>query len=79
MREGRVKYMRSFQEFGSPLNIDGEKFNDITDRYIEQRVIVTKYQRKVNDYIETVSKNSLVKTQMFSEELANESFNELVI
>lgn len=23
LREGRVKYIRSFMEFGAPLNIDG--------------------------------------------------------
>jgi hypothetical protein len=43
LQEGKVRYMRSFMDFGSPLDIDGKKYNDITDRYLEQRDIVTEY------------------------------------
>lgn len=37
LEEGKVRYMRTFLDFGSPLDIDGQKYNDITDRYLEQR------------------------------------------
>lgn len=43
LAEGKVRYMRSFMNFGSPLHIDGKKYRDITDRYLEQRDIVVQY------------------------------------
>lgn len=33
---GSVKYIRSFIVFGAPLNIDGIRFNDVTDRPAKQ-------------------------------------------
>ena len=33
---GSVKYIRSFIVFGAPLNIDGIRFNDVTDRTAKQ-------------------------------------------
>lgn len=41
LREGKVKYIRSFMEFGAPLNIDGQEFKDITDNFSEQKKIIT--------------------------------------
>ena len=35
LAEGKVRYMRSFMDFGSPLHIDGVKYRDITDRYLD--------------------------------------------
>ena len=40
---GKVQYMRSFINFGGPLNIDGVRYNDITDRYTDQ-------QKKIADF-----------------------------
>lgn len=68
---GKVVYMRSFMDFGSPFTHDGEEFKDITDRYKEQRAIVTKFQEKVLKYVEDNNKYSSVETDMFSEDLAN--------
>jgi hypothetical protein len=30
---GKVTFMRSILNFGAPLNINGERYNDVTDRY----------------------------------------------
>lgn len=63
--------MRSFMDFGSPFSHDGKNFTDITDRYSEQREIVTNYQEKVLEFVETNNKYSSIEVVMFSEELAN--------
>ena len=40
---GKVQYMRSFMDFGSPFEYEDKNFIDITDRYPEQREIITTF------------------------------------
>lgn len=42
-KTGEVQFMRMFIKFGAPLDIDGTRYNDITDKYRDQRVKVSKF------------------------------------
>ena len=81
LREGKVKYIRSFMEFGAPLFIDGVEYKDITDRFSDQKKIIYNYQKKVQDKVREIRdySYSLIKPDMWSEALMNEDFLQMAM
>ena len=43
MGTGKVFFIRSFIYFGAPLDIDGIRYNDVTDRNTEQVVHIQNF------------------------------------
>lgn len=48
---GKVLFMRSFLNFGAPLEIDGVRYNDAADRTLDQRVLVADHHKEINLYL----------------------------
>jgi hypothetical protein len=63
--------MRSLLNFGAPLEIEGVRYNDATDRTLEQRILVADHHREINTYMK--EQHDLnpdgVFAQIFSEEV----------
>ena len=49
--EGKLLFMRSFLNFGAPLEIDGVRYNDASDRVEEQQLVVADHHREINKYM----------------------------
>lgn len=64
--KGRVLYMRSFVHFAGPLDIDGKRYNDLTDGYKEQKKKIADFQIAVKDEIVKEDADSPIKTMFFS-------------
>ena len=67
-----MTYMRSFLNFGAPLEINGVRYNDATDRTDEQRVVVADHHRAINVFLkeqQAESDQEGVSAQIFSEEV----------
>ena len=78
---GNVTYMRSFLNFGAPLEINGVRYNDATDRTDEQRVVVADHHRAINVFLkeqQAESDQEGVSAQIFSEEVLQQEFDILV-
>ena len=43
LAEGKIRYMRTFMDFGAPLDVNGIKYKEIGDRYTEQMKVITEY------------------------------------
>lgn len=44
--------MRLIVQFGGPLDIDGVRYNDITDQYKNQSELVLNFQMEIKEFIQ---------------------------
>lgn len=67
-------------DFGAPLDINGEKYTDISDRYVDQVNHVTNYQKQIRAKVKEVREftYSVIRPEIYSEPLRNEEFNDLI-
>ena len=70
-----MQYLRSFINFGAPLNYDGVRYEDSGDRYRDQLKHVSNFQVNIKDYIDKMQEEMTYldhTTIIFSEEVVNE-------
>ena len=54
----KVQYLRSVLHFGGPLNVNGIRYNDISDRSVEQQDYVISFLGEIDTFIEEKSKTT---------------------
>ena len=64
---GEVNYMLSNVQFGAPLDYDGIRYNDLTDRRKEQRAIADKFQKDMFNKIKEIQDEDGVNAIIFSD------------
>jgi hypothetical protein len=69
---GKQKYMRSFMNFGFPLNINGVKYKNVGDRQSEQKKFIGDYQSDLVNYLKETFGESNIKPYLFSQAVAEE-------
>ena len=70
--------MRAFINFGAPLNIKGIRYNDVTDRYDDQKKIIGDFQMDVQNYLLSYSEDNQIYASIVSEELMQQEFMLLI-
>ena len=72
--------MRILVNLGVPLNVNGIRYNDITDRFIEQKEKVNDFQSKMVETINEFKKENPngLNVLIFSEAVSHMEFNKLV-
>ena len=70
--------MSAFINFGAPLNIKGIRYNDVTDRYDDQKKIIGDFQMDVQNYLLSYSEDNQIYASIVSEELMQQEFMLLI-
>jgi len=73
--------MRIIINFGAPLNVDSIRYNDITDRFTEQKEKVSNFQSKMLQAINEFKMENPdgLNVLIFSEAVSQIEFNKLVL
>ena len=71
--------MRSFQQFGLPLNVDGVRYSSLDDRKDEQKAYIAKFQKDIiADFKEYDQETAEMFPTIISDQVFQDEFYEIV-